>query len=161
MNREVPNLKSEIRNPKSEIRNPNSAVDELLSSFFQSEMPQPWPASFARSRIEDEGSRIEDRGSKIASNKVSILNPPSSILDLQSSSLDSRSSIINARRSFRSRWVLAASVAILLMGSWWLGQRFAALEPNISPTSSGKMIGSKLEPGKNKPPRHSWKNVLN
>jgi len=138
MNREVPNLKTEIRNL-------NSAVDELLSSFFQSEMPQPWPAFLARSRIEDQG--LHARTDEPTATAVSGV-------------LDSRSSIRNPRRSSRSRWVLAASVAILLIGSWWLGQRFAAIEPNISPTSSGKMIGSKLQPGKNKPPRHSLKNVL-
>jgi hypothetical protein len=145
----------ETRNPKSEIRNPDSAVDQLLGSFFRSEMPQPWPDCLAQSRIEDEGSRIE---SGTNDSRPGNLDPQSSILDPRPSSLDRRSSFLHPRSSSRSRWVLAASVAILLIGSWWLGQRFAVIESGISPTSSGKMIGSK--PGKNKPPRHYSKTVV-
>jgi len=150
-------MNREIQNSKSAIRNPDSAVDELLISFFRSEMPQPWPDCSAQSRIEERGLKIEDGGSRIEnklnSSRGDILHPPSSAVDL-------RSSILQPRSSSRSRWVLAASVAILLIGSWWLGQRFAAIEPTISPTSSGKMIGSKLQPGKNKPPRHLSKTVV-
>ena len=154
-------MNREIQNSKSAIRNPDSAVDELLISFFRSEMPQPWPDCSAQPRIEDGGSKIGGGGSrienKVNSSRDDILHPPSSALDLRSSSLDLRSSILHPRSSSRSRWVLAASVAILLIGSWWLGQRFAAIESNISPTSSGKMIASKPQPGKNKPPRHMSK----
>ena len=150
-------MNREIQNSKSAIRNPDSAVDELLISFFRSEMPQPWPDCSAQPRIEDGGSKIGGGGSrienKVNSSRDDILHPPSSVVDPPSP-------ILHPRSSSRSRWVLAASVAILLIGSWWLGQRFAAIESNISPTSSGKMIGSKLQPGKNKPPRHLSKTVV-
>jgi hypothetical protein len=139
-------MNREIRNPESEIRNADSAVDELLVSFFRAEMPQPWPGFSARS-----GSELNPQSS-ILDPRSSTLNPQSSILHSRSS-LDPRSSILHPRSSSRSRWVLAASVAILLIGSWWLGQRFAAFEPPASPTSSGKMIG------KNKPPRHLSKTI--
>src|SRR5438270_9837231 len=127
MNREIRNPESEIRNPKSEIRIADSAIDELLVSFFRSEMPEPWPECSLQSRIEDGGLRIEVQGSKIKGRSIEpdSPNPQSSLLDFQSSALDPRSSIFHPRSSSRSRWALAASVAILLIGSWWLGQRFA------------------------------------
>ena len=144
-------MNREIQNSKSAIRNPDSAVDELLISFFRSEMPQPWPGCSAQPRIEDGGSKIGGGGSrienKVNSSRDDILHPPSSVVDPPSP-------ILHPRSYSRSRWVLAASVAILLIGSWWLGQRFAALEPANSSTSSGRMIASKPQPGKNKPPRH-------
>jgi hypothetical protein len=143
-------MNTESQNPKSEIRNPNSAVDNLLGSFFRSEMPQPWPECFAQSRMEEKGWRIEDGRSKMESrtndSERGILNP--------------RPSILNPRSSSRSRWVLAASLIFLLIGSWWLGQRFSTAEPAMSPNSSGKMIGSKAQPGKSKPPRHLSKSVV-
>jgi len=121
---------SEKANPKIEIRNPKRDVDELLRSFFRSEMPQPWPA-FAESKIEDRGSRIEKLGVDVIP-QSSILHAPSSIL--------------HPRSSMRSRLVLAASVALLLISSWWIGQKLSTHEPSVSPASNGKMIGAK--PGK-------------
>jgi hypothetical protein len=44
---------------------------------------------------------------------------------------------------FRSRFVLAASVAILLIGTWWLGGRFSTPESPTSPSAPGKVIGAK------------------
>lgn len=156
-------------------------VDDLLRSYFCSEMPQPWPA-FAglkiedrvlrmedrESRIEDGGSSLENRGLVVAIQRSTndttqddIVDPPSSIFKPRSSSFDPpssnlhprSSSILHPRSSTRSRVVLAASVAILLIGSWWIGQRFSMSQSVISPSSSGKMIGVKNLPGKNKSPR--------
>jgi hypothetical protein len=161
MNRDVRNPEAQIRNSKSEIRNPDSAVDELLVSFFGSEIPQPWPEFSGRSMIEDGGLRIEIQGSEMEDRTIEpvTLNRHSSTMDPRSSSLNPPSSILHPRTSSRSRWVLAASIAILLIGSWLLGQRFAAVESTPSPTSSGKMIGSRPQPDKNKPPRHLSKRV--
>src|SRR5882762_4521321 len=136
-------MNREIQNSKSAIRNPDSAVDELLVSFFRSEMPQPWPDCSAQPRIKDGGSKIGGlRFAPAESGPGQDDIPLPSMLWARNVDRDPPSPILQPRSSSRSRWVLAASVAILLIGSWWLGQRFAAIEPNISPTSSGKMIGS-------------------
>jgi hypothetical protein len=120
----------ERQNPKSEIRNPKLDVDELLRSFFRSEMPQPWPV-FSKSKIEDRGSRID---------KLEVDVIP------QSSTLHLPSSILHPQSSRRSRMVLAASVALLLISSWWISQKLSMHESSVSPASNGKMIGAK--PGK-------------
>jgi hypothetical protein len=129
---------------KSEIRNPKMDVDDLLHLYFHSEMPKPWPALPAL-RMEDGGSRIEGRGSNTASYQST---DPGALL------VDSPSSIFNSRTSARSRLVLAASVALLFLGSWWLSQRFAAISPSPA-SSTGKMIGSKPKNGSSKSSRHS------
>jgi hypothetical protein len=122
----------ERQNPKSEIRNPKPDVDKLLRSFFRSEMPQPWPV-FSESKIEDRGSRIDKLGVDVIP-QSSTFHPPSSIL--------------HPRSSRRSRLVLAASMALLLISSWWIGQKLSTHEPSVSPASNGngKMIGAR--PGK-------------
>jgi len=149
MNREVRNPEPEIRNPKSQIPNADSAMDDLLASFFRAEMPQPWPECSASSRIEEEALASGGCQHPGTESSTRVMTDPARQI-----------SIPHPRSSARSRWVLAASVAILLIGSWLLGQRFAALESTPSPTSSGKMIGSRPQPGKNKPPRHLSKTVV-
>ena len=99
---------------KSQSRDASSQLDDLLKSFFRSEMPQPWP-SFVEPAL---GSLV----------------------------VHSRS-----RSLFRSRLALAASVALLLIGSWWLSQRFSAPEPGMAPSQAGKVIGAKPLPEKSKP----------
>jgi len=133
MNREVRNPEPEIRNPKSQVPNADSAMDDLLVSFFRAEMPQPWPECSVQGGTESLVERNLFRSPRHPNGMNSVL---------------------------RSRWVLAASVTILFIGSWWLGQRFAGLESTPSPTSSGKMIGSNVKPGKNKPPQHMPKTVV-
>ncbi len=160
MSEETRNTKYEIRNTKSEIRNPKLDIDELLRSFFRSEMPQLWPG-FAALKIEDGGLRIEDRETKSpglhfapAESSVeehsitsSIVPPaPNTNGDSLSPILRAHSSILHPRSSRRSRLVLAASVALLFLGSWWLSQRLSTPELRPTATSNGKMIGSK--PGK-------------
>jgi hypothetical protein len=130
---------SDKANPKIEIRNPKLDIDELLRSFFRSEMPQPWPA-FAKSKIEDRESRIE---------KLEVDVIP------QSSTRHFPSSILHPRPSMRSRLVLAASIALLLISSWWLSQRLTTAESTYGPGSSGKMIGSKPKSQKHTSPRPS------
>jgi hypothetical protein len=129
-------MSEETRNPKSEIRNPKMDLDELLHEYFRSEMPQPWPG-FATLKIENRGLRIGDNASNIGSYES---------IEAGTLSLDPQSSILHPRSSSRSRLVLAASVALLFLGSWWLGQKLSTSEPSVAPASAGKMIGSK--PGK-------------
>jgi hypothetical protein len=93
----------------------SSHLDDLLTSFFRSEMPQPWP-SFAEPAS----------GSLVATHSRS-------------------------RSLFRSRLALAASVTLLLIGSWWLSQRLSAPEPGMAPSQAGKVIGAKPLPEKSKP----------
>ena len=47
----------------------------------------------------------------------------------------------NGRNLMRSRWTLAASVALLLFGSWLLPSRFAP-DAKTRPGPNGAMIGS-------------------
>jgi hypothetical protein len=145
-------MSEETRNLKSEIRNPKMDLDVVLHEYFRSEMPQPWPA-LAGLKIEDGGSRIEDRGWRIEGSTSNIGSYEST--DAGSLSFDPQSSILHPRSSSRSRLVLAASVALLFIGSWWIGQRLSTAERSLPATSSGKMIGSKLQPGKNKSARPS------
>jgi hypothetical protein len=139
MNREV---------PKTEIRNPNSAVDELLASFFKAEMPQPWPDCVVQSTA---SGVCQHPGAGLS---TGVITDPAR----QTSILDSQSSIRYPRSSARSRWALAASVVLLLLGSWWIGQRLSS-DFAISQNSSSKVIGSKPQPGKNQPLRHLSKSV--
>jgi hypothetical protein len=149
MNREVPNLKSEMPNPKSEMLKANSAVDELLGSFFRSEMPQPWPEFVGPSTA---SGVCQHPGAGLSTGVITDPARPKPIPD-------SRSSILYPRSSSRSRWVLAASVIMLLLGSWWLGHRLSSTDLGNSPNSSGKVIGTKGQAGTNKPPRHLSKSV--
>jgi hypothetical protein len=135
-------MSQEIRNTKLEIRNSKMDLDELLHEYFRSEMPQPWPA-FAGLKIEDGGSRIEDRGWRIEGSTSTIGSYESTDAGTL---FDPQSSILHPRSSSRSRLVLAASVALLFLGSWWLGQKLSTPEQSVGPVSTGKMIGSK--PGK-------------
>jgi hypothetical protein len=136
-------MSQEIRNTKFEIRNSKMDLDELLHEYFRSEMPQPWLA-FAAAKIEDRGLRIEDRGLGIGDNPSNIGSYES--IEAGTLSFDPQSSILHPRSSRRSRLVLAASVALLFLGSWWLGQKLSTPERSMGPASTGKMIGAK--PGK-------------
>jgi hypothetical protein len=120
-----------------EIRNPQMDLDKLLHDFFRSEMPQPWP-DVAELKIDLRSARAES----VAPQRALPVNA------------DVFTSNLYLRSSSRSRLVLAASVAILLIGSWWLGQRFSANSSDSSPSTSGKLIGQK-QPGKSKSPRPS------
>ena len=153
MSEETRNLKSEVVNPKIQIPSPNLDLDELLRSFFRSEMPHAWPG-FAALKIEERGLRIEDReikslGSRFApvQSTVEEHNITSPVMPAApTANGDPRSSFFHPRSSRRSRLVLAASVALLFIGSWWLSQRLSTPELRPTATSNGKMIGSK--PGK-------------
>ena len=80
MSEETRNLKSEVVNPKIQIPSPNLDLDELLRSFFRSEMPHSWPG-FAALKIEEGGLRTEGKsGAQSACVYLSILAPLSSIL---------------------------------------------------------------------------------
>ncbi len=149
MSEETRNLKSEVVNPTIQIPSPNLDLDELLRLFFRSEIPHSWPG-FAALKIEERGLGIEDR---------EIKNPGLRFAPVQSTveehnimpaaptaNGDPRSSFFHPRSSRRSRLVLAASVALLFIGSWWLSQRLSTPELRPTATSNGKMIGSK--PGK-------------
>jgi len=136
-------MSEETRNPKFEIRNSKMDLDELLHEYFRSEMPQPWPA-FAGLKIEDGGPRIEDRGWRIEGSTSNIGSYEST--DAGTLSFDPQSSFLHSRSCSRSRLVLAASVALLFLGSWWLGQKLSTPERSVGPAPAGKMIGSK--PGK-------------
>src|SRR5260370_34390185 len=137
-------MNSEIRNPKSEIRNSKMDLDELLHEFFRLEMPQPWPA-FAGLKIENRGLRIEEESRAKPPSRQGTMRIGDLVRDPLYPMLDLPSSNLYARSSTRSRVVLAASVALLLIGSWCIGQQFSMNQPVSSPSSSGKMIGSKLK----------------
>ncbi|HEV2946832.1 MAG TPA: hypothetical protein VGX70_05620 [Gemmataceae bacterium] len=146
-------MSEEIRNTKYEIRNTKMDLDELLHEYFRSEMPQSWPA-FAGLKIEDRGLRIEDREIKSLGLRFAPAESNVEEHDIASPIMppalttngDPLSSILHPRSSSRSRLVLAASVALLFLGSWWLGQKLSTPERSMGPASTGKMIGSK--PGK-------------
>jgi len=70
---------------------PGDDLDRLLSDFFRSELPHPWPEA----KIPDE----------------------------QPKSLPARKSSPRWA-TFRSRFALAASIALLLVGGWFLSGRF-------------------------------------
>ncbi len=120
-------------------------VDELLGSFFRSEMPQPWPDLLGL-KIEDRGLRIEDESRAKSPSRHDILPFDDLARDPHYPMLTPPSSMLNTRSSRRSRLVLAASVALLFLGSWWLVQKFSATSPSPAP-SAGKMIGSKPKTG--------------
>jgi len=72
-------------------------LDGLLSAFFRSEMPSPWP------------------GSPVPEEAPVILRPRP---------------VQTRRSSFRSRLALAASVALLISGSWLLSGSFKETPAN-------------------------------
>jgi hypothetical protein len=141
------NLDPNPRASRQDDGSPNP-VDVLLRSFFRSEMPQPWP-TISELKIEDPGlasGACQRRGME---SHTGVMTHPAR----RSLIFHPRSSILYPRSSTRSRLVLAASVALLLIGSWWMGQRFS-LTQSSSPALAGKLIGFKNQPGKDKSPRH-------
>jgi hypothetical protein len=130
-------MNDEMQNPIIEIRNTKLDLDELLRSYFRSEMPQPWPG-IAELKIED---RRLDFERNVAQTREDA-NVLGGLAPLRQAGHFNRCSFS------RSRLVLAASVALLLIGSWWLGQKFSASQSAASPSSSGKMIGFKHHPAK-------------
>jgi len=79
---------------------PGDDLDRLLSDFFNAELPSPWP----------EPKLSEEQ--------------PNPIL-----SVPGRRPAPRRRSVVRSRFALAASVALLLLGGWLLGDKFEAITP--------------------------------
>jgi hypothetical protein len=92
---------------------PGDELDQLLGSFFRSEMPDPWP-SFQPplSRALTLPDRSSDR---------SLGGSRSSLLLHAPEPMGARDRRPFAGRLFRSRVALAASIALLLGGLWALG----------------------------------------